>query len=682
MLGQSTLGIGMTLFLRDQFTGPAAKIRASAGMMSADFRKMQEESLRHQRNLHAGLAMAGIAAMGGMARGIKTAAKFSYEMEFVKSITQATVKEQKQLRATAKDLAGKTMFFPKELGEGMRFMAMAGMEVPQIMENITGAVNLAGSTMANLGGKGGAADIMTNVMKQFQVDFKYSTNVADQLSYAVTRSNTNLFDLGEALKYAGSTSMDLNIPLQESIAMVMALGNAGIQGSMAGTAMENSMRYMSRAFSSFGSGTSKKALEMIGLTPDDVTDAAGNLISMTEIMKKFGQAIDENFGGGMNLEKQAILQSIFGVRGKRAGSLLIRNLKEFDRFTTDISTKSGGHAGGIMGDMMVTLQGELLKFTSQWQNMWESFTIAIEPFLKVAVQALRGIGWVLTKVFDHKWIGAFFATGVSGWLVFKTASSAYRAVATGIRLIHLQMGTAFASTTSSTVSGYASMTAAAVAYSNTVKVGALAGYSSYGMMAHAAGRGKMRGLTTNAAGRIVSKTGTKFVSGAAAAGVLSGAGRMVAGKYVARTATKMALGKIVGFLGGPVGIALSFILPGLISMAIRAIKGNKEETEKNTKALQDQRRNIATGSVQYTHAVRFLDDYRPKLMALQAMGVKGVTEVQLRQTEKESYLQNLIDSLERRGYAGGSDIIINIDGEEISRVVKNQVDREFMKNGL
>src|SRR6056297_3624850 len=108
MLGQSTLGIGMTMFLRDQFSGPASKIRASAGMMAADMKKMREEQLRHQRNLNAGLAMAGVAALTGIGRAIGQASKFGYEMEFVKSVTQATAEEQQELGNIAKNLAGTT----------------------------------------------------------------------------------------------------------------------------------------------------------------------------------------------------------------------------------------------------------------------------------------------------------------------------------------------------------------------------------------------------------------------------------------------------------------------------------------------------------------------------------------------------------------------------------------------
>ena len=686
MLGQTTLGIGMNMFLRDQFSGPASKIRASAGMVARDFRKMQEEQLRHQRNLNAGLALAGAAALRGMSRGIKTAAKFGYEMEFVKSITQANVEEQKKLRAAAKGLAGQTMFYPRDLAEGMRFMAMAGMEVPQILDNITGAVNLAGATMSSLGGKGGAADIMTNVMKQFKVDFKYSTDVADQLSYAVTRSNTNLFDLGEALKYAGSTSMDLSVSLQESTAMVMALGNAGMQGSMAGVAMENSMRYMARAFSSFGSGTSKKALAELGLSISDVTDGAGNLISMTEVMKKMGQAIDQNFGGGMNLEKQATLQAIFGVRGKRAASLLLRNLKEFDKFTTDISTKSAGHASNIMGDMMQTLEGELMKLASQWQNFWESFTTAVGPTLVVVLKTLRGIGKALTWLFDKNYIGEFFAVGLGGFIAIRTVAAAYKAVVAGLRLIHMQMGGSFMTMAGQTVAGYSAMSGAAATYGRT------AGLSMAGGVMGGRNTRLFKGtggyMTRTAMGGTIMRKSMKASRFAAMGGVAAGrfAGRF-AGRAAGAVGKRMIgpmLGRIVGILGGPWGMAISFILPGLIGMAIRAIKGNRNSTDDNTKALMDQKREMAMGGVQYAHSIQFLDDYGPKLQALAATSSgQTYSQAQIGQNFQTEFMDNVAKILQSGKMGIGGDLVINLDGDEVLRSpIEKYMENQIYNSGL
>ena len=156
----STLGIGVTMFLKDQFSGPSNRIRSSAGRLHTDMVRMQQEQLRYARNLNAGLALAGLAATRGIAAAVKQGALFRYEMAAVRAITGATIDQARIMGIEATSLGQKTMFMSQDVASAMRFMGMAGMKYEQIMGNIKAAVVLAGATQSQLGGKGGAADII------------------------------------------------------------------------------------------------------------------------------------------------------------------------------------------------------------------------------------------------------------------------------------------------------------------------------------------------------------------------------------------------------------------------------------------------------------------------------------------------------------------------------------------
>lgn len=674
MTGGSTLGIGITMFLRDQFSGPASRIKTEATKMEQEFLRMQEAQLRQQRNMYAGLAMAGAMAIRGMGRMVKKSAEFGYEMEFVSTVTQSTIEEQKRLNGISKTLGRETMFYPQAIAEGMRFMAMAGMSATEVEKNIQGAVALAGATKSELGGKGGAADIMTNVMKQFKVGFEYTNDVADILSYAVTRANTNLFDLGEALKYAGATSMDLNVSLGESTAMVMALGNAGLQGSMAGVAMENSMRYMSRAFSEFGSGPSQKALAELGLTVQDVTDSKGDLLTMTEVMKKFGNAIAGIQG---NIQRQAILQNVFGVRGKRAGSLFIRNLQEFEKFSGAISNVKKGYATDILGNMMATLQGHIYKLGSTWQSVWISFTEQIGPtviaVIKVILKVLSGI----ERIFNSKIFGGMFATGLAGFLIMKTTAWAYKAVVTGIKLAQHMAGMSAASMAGTTVAGWNSMTVAAQNYARASNMAKMSGYAGVMGMARA---GKIPGVAVNKAGRYIAagsaKGAGRFLSTAGVAAVAAGASRVVGGQVVAKSATRLALGRIAGALGGPWGIAISMVLPALLGGVISAVRNSKQSTEENTKAIEETNRAKTRDEAQYTrmgHMITFQDLNAP------AVSVIGQTGMGSTYNSRDDILKQLSDTLNKLiGQPNTQPLNIYIDNElQVSRVVDKKMSKQL-----
>lgn len=685
MTGGSTLGIGITMFLRDQFSGPAGRIRNSARMMQADMARMNEEQLRSQRNINAGLALATAAAVRGMSRMVVQAADFSYEMQFVKSLTESTTAEGKKLEDLATSLGQRTMFFSQDVAEGMRFMAMAGMSSKEITKNIEAAVYLAGSTKGILGGKGGAADIMTNVMKQFNVSFENSMHVADILSYAVNKANTNLFDLGEALKYAGSTAMDLQVPLQETTAMIMALGNAGIQGSMAGVAVENALRYASRAIGSYGTGQQKKALAQIGLSPSELLDAEGNLKSMVEVIKAMATAIDRTFGEGMNIEKQSILQAIFGVRGKRASSLLLRNFKEFDRFVTEVSTKSTGHAGKITNQMMEDIKGYILRTKTAWQNMWIAFTRGIEPTVKFALNLFERLFNFLKKVFETPLIGSFITHAVAGFLVLKTVTFSYRAVVAGLRLLHLQLSASHTTMTTVAVKGWDIQTAAALRYAAAAR--AAGAYSGLGQ---AAALASSRMIITNmqnsalkvgATGRFYrARAGLTGAVGAQVGGAVAMRyAAMYGGRAVASTVAPSLLARAIGFLGGPWGIALAFVLPGLIGLLTRAINSNKESVDDNTNALNKEKLPNVQG-MRYEHEFDILTT-GSRMLALQAAGINNFSPQQVN-VDFENTMGKALAKFAGMLTQNTGDIIINLDGNTIFRNPIENLKKDFRKAGI
>jgi len=670
MVGGSALGIGVTMFLRDQFSGPAARVRNAAQMTSREMMRMQEQQMRQQRNMYAGLAMAGGMAIRKMGKVIGSAAKFGYEMEFVKQISKSSDVEMGKMSRQAMELGQSTIFLSKDVAEGMRFMAMAGMDFNEVQGNIAAAVDLAAAANLSIAGRGGSADIMTNIMKAFQKDASESSYVADILAEAATSANTNVFELGEALKYAGSTAMDLNIPLESAAAMAMTLANAGMQGSMAGVAMENSMRYLARSISSFATGTQKKALAAAGVSSIDFQDANGNLLPMVQNIGKLKKALS----GMGNVQKQAILQTLFGVRGKRAGSLLIRN---FEEYQGHLQTFQGaqGRSAEISAGMMDTLEGDFLRIKASWQNMGLFFTQSLEPVLRPLLSILEKVITSMQKIFSTPILGSALATGIAAFLVIKTAAWAYKAVVLGIRLVTMQAGASTATMMANGIAGWNSMTVAAKRYSTAAMVAGMSGRTAgYGGMAQMAGRGKLRGVTTNIHGRMIAKQGGKFVSGASAAGIAAGTMRMVGGNAVSDGATRMVLGKILGVLGGPIGLALSFVLPAAIGALVGALGRNKDSQDAGVEAMKEMNRAKMSENMQYTrmgHMIKFQDINEP---AMKVIGTTGIGETS-RQMD-QAQLKRLADTLEQiLATPSHTTVQLDLDGEVIDeRIIKYQAD--------
>ena len=73
-----------------------------------------------------------------------------------------------------------------------------------------------------------------------------ATLVGDQLTKAAMASNMSVQDLAESIKYSAASMVTLRQQLPQVAAMIGTLGNAGIQGSMAGTSIRNMADYLTQ----------------------------------------------------------------------------------------------------------------------------------------------------------------------------------------------------------------------------------------------------------------------------------------------------------------------------------------------------------------------------------------------------------------------------------------------------
>jgi TP901 family phage tail tape measure protein len=501
------LAIGISLLMRDGFSGPAAMATASMSRMDRQMHSLAKSQLTMARNSNLLGAAIGIGVISKMASWVREGAKFGYTMQYVSSLTGGTVKQMDKLDIRAKNLGQSTMFSSQEVVSGMRFMAMAGMNTLQIYDNIGAAVNLSIATMTSLGGKGGGADILTNIMKGFSIESQHAARVADILTTATTSANISLTDMGETMKYAAATAMDLNVGLEEVSVMAMMAGNAGIQGTMAGTAIENMLRYITGAA---GKDRKKavKYLGMLGLAPDDLKDARGNLKSIGSLMHLIANQASKLTDGGTkeNAEAQNIYKTLFGVRGKREASIMLRNMQDYDTFLSKLNNNSSGKALEVAGGQMVTLEGRMKQWTDTLANLKIAYAESVEPVLKPFIWGLSKLVQVLNLLMKTK-MGSWLTIMASGWVIVKTATLAYRAIIMSIQLVTGQFGLSTVSNTTRATAGWNSATSAAARYR---AVTASMGFGGGGMGAAGGFGGGVGGVSR--AGRMYRGANGKFIN--------------------------------------------------------------------------------------------------------------------------------------------------------------------------
>lgn len=225
------------------------------------------------RNLNLlGAFLAGAAIYGG----VRAFAEFEATMNNVLAVSQANTSQFALLNAKARELGSTTKFTAGQVAEAMSFMAMAGLNTQQIYGGVEDALTLAAAGNMELGR---AADIVTNIMTALGLEAKELGHSVDVLTGTFTKSNTSLDQLGFAFTYAAPIAKAAGISFEETSAALGLLGNAGFQGTMAGTALRGALIKLIKP--------SNEAAAMMKQYGIEVKDANGKLKPLAEILEQF-----------------------------------------------------------------------------------------------------------------------------------------------------------------------------------------------------------------------------------------------------------------------------------------------------------------------------------------------------------------------------------------------------------
>ena len=195
-----------------------------------------------------GIAAAGVMAVVGgfimFAKFLKDSISIAIEFEDVmirtQAVTNSTGAEMEALEGKVRGLAKSTRFTATEVANAAQIMAIAGVSIDEMVSD--GALE----RMLELALVGGvdvptAAGIAIAAIKGFRLEMTDLGRVNDVVAKAMTSTNVTMVQMGEALKYLGPTAAATGISIEESAAAIGALGNAGIQGTLAGTQLRQAI---------------------------------------------------------------------------------------------------------------------------------------------------------------------------------------------------------------------------------------------------------------------------------------------------------------------------------------------------------------------------------------------------------------------------------------------------------
>jgi len=308
--------------------------------------------------------------VGFGALALRTAGDFESSMNRVSAISGATGQTLDAMTEQARELGATTQFSASQAADAMTFLAMAGFETNDIMSAMPSVLNLAAAAQLDMAQ---AADIASNIMAGFNMTADELQGAVDVLAKAFTSSNTDLLQLGDAMKFVGPVAKGFGVQFEETAAAVGFLSDAGLQASSAGTGLRRILTTLSRE------------ADKLGI---EAYDSSGNMRSLADMIEQI-----ETVG-----LSSARAMEIFGDRGGPAMQVLLSRGSESLREMTDELNNAGGTAQEIAEKQMEGLNGALLELKSAFEEL--QLAIADSGLIDFATDAVRAITSITQRLGD------------------------------------------------------------------------------------------------------------------------------------------------------------------------------------------------------------------------------------------------------------------------------------------
>lgn len=324
---------------------------------------------------------APLVGMGAMA--VKTFAGFDDSMRNVQAVSGATGEEFQQLTQLAKDLGASTAWSASQSADAMGYLALAGWDTNQIMEATPGLLNLASAASMDLAG---AADIVSDVMSAFGMSADQAGQAADMFAATSSKSNTDVAQLGEGLKYAGAAAAAAGMDLAQTNAVLGVFADSGIKGSMAGTTMVSMLRDLKN--------NAKDGKLAVGETTIALYDQAGNMRDLGTVMGDVEKATK----GMTTQQRDAALGALFGTEAMKGANIMLATGSERYNELEEAIRNSEGTAQNMAEIMEGGIGGAIRSLLSALESLAISFGETLAPYIKSAAEVIGNFARAISSL--------------------------------------------------------------------------------------------------------------------------------------------------------------------------------------------------------------------------------------------------------------------------------------------
>jgi TP901 family phage tail tape measure protein len=358
----------------------------------------------------AGAAGVGIATAGTMA-GVKLLTP-GYDFAQKKSELQAVLGVEKQspemeaLRKQARQLGDNTAASADDAASAQIIIAKSGGDAAAIQAATPVTLNMALSNRRSMEEN---AALLTGMKSAFQMSNDQIAHIGDVLSMTMNKTAADFDGLSDALTYAAPVAKNAGVSIEQTAAMVGALHDAKITGSMAGTG--------SRAVLSRLQAPTGKAYEAIKELGVKTSDSKGNTRPIFAILKEMQRSFEKNKLG--TSQRGEYMKTIFGEEASSAAAVLMTAASsgKLDQLTAAFKA-SDGKTAELVKIMQDNLGGDFKEFQSAYEAVGTDLFDQQEGSLRKLTQTatkyvLQLDGWITNNKTLASTIGLIVGGGLA-----------------------------------------------------------------------------------------------------------------------------------------------------------------------------------------------------------------------------------------------------------------------------
>jgi TP901 family phage tail tape measure protein/lambda family phage tail tape measure protein len=322
------------------------------------------------------IPLAAGAALSGSTKAVFEIGKeIEYQLAFVSAVSgQAQISMSEFANATKN-----TLQTPVEAAGGLRILAQAGLDTYESISALPAVMRLATVAETDIGN---AAKASTALMHTFGLEIGDIARIGDVFAKAAAVSATSVQEMMEAMKQASAIANVYGVSLEETAAALATLGNRGIEGSAAGTAIRNMIKEMAAP----ATAKAADAMKKFGI---NVFDANGEIKPFTENLKQLADVT--NFMS--DKAKARFLEDLFNERGAKAANILLTDLDKMKEALEEIrlSSEGIGFVSETQLKLAQTVKGQTDLLRADFQKATASIFEGVQPQFVEILSSLRDI---------------------------------------------------------------------------------------------------------------------------------------------------------------------------------------------------------------------------------------------------------------------------------------------------